>query len=194
VGFCQRIKTDRVLYDERIFITENEPNIRLGREVPEGVIRPGLSQVEVAVVECDLVRGRGGQITDVDVTLFIDKTIVVEETTNLRGLIPFEFSFRRTFRVPLAKIADATIDPADAARAHCQIVDIAAEDLLRLTSGDTLSELLEVSIKLKIVVEDQILVMLCPHNARALAGLTVLPGNGNGGENGGNGNGPPPPP
>ncbi len=32
----------------------------------------------MAVVECDLVRGRGGQITDVDVTLFIDKTIVVE--------------------------------------------------------------------------------------------------------------------
>lgn len=179
MGLCQRIKTDRVLYDERVFLTESEPAIPLGIVPARGsFIVVGESSVDVAVVECDLVR-RDDTITGATITLFIDKNIVVRQPDTMPS-IPFEFSFQRTFPVSLAKIFEASIDPADVARARCQIFDLTATDTLALSDDRrTLSETLLVAVKLKIVVEDQILVALCPENMSTLATLMVsLPGNG----------------
>ncbi len=181
MGLCQRIKTDRVLYDERIFINETENAIPLGVKPAAGsTISRNKSSAEVAVVECDVVRS-GSAITAVDVTLFIEKNIVVDQPGELPDLL-FEFSFQKTFRVPLVKIGEATISPADAARADCQIVDMTATDVLTLTnpSSDTatatatVKDELVVAVKLKLVVpHDQILVALCPANMSTLATVTV---------------------
>ncbi len=61
MGLCQRIKTDRVLYDERVFLTETEGAIPLGIVPAAGsVINRDASSVDVAVTECDLVRSTTG--------------------------------------------------------------------------------------------------------------------------------------
>jgi len=146
MGLCQRIKTDRVLYDERVFLTDSEV-IPLSVELASGsFINRDASSVDVAVVECDLVR-RGDTITGATITLFIDKNVVVTQLDTLPS-IPFEFSFQRTFPVSLAKIFDASIDPADAARAHCQIFGLTATDTLALsTDRTTISETLLVAVR-----------------------------------------------
>lgn len=175
MGFCSRIKTDRVIYDERIFVTETEPAIPIGVDVPVGsIIDPLTSTVSVSVVECDLTLDIAGAITGATVTLDVQKDISIIVPAPAPP-ISLEYSFQRAFPVVFAKIADATIDPADVPRARCQIVEIAATDTLALILVPTpsLSETLLVQMKLKIVVEDQILVALCPPNLSTTATLNL---------------------
>ncbi len=177
VGMCQRIKTERVLYDQRLFITENETDVPLdlGGATLVGVTNP---VIQIDILDCDVDFGDPNLMIPPTVTLRAN--FIIEFTGSLSDGTTrnFEFSFIRTFGpFTLPKLDVTGLTPDELRRAFCQIFDITmvAPPVLTFDAvAGTFDILIQAAVKLKLVVFDQIMVALCPPaNSVVLSGTDI---------------------
>lgn len=175
MGFCNRILTDREIYDQQIFITDIETAIPLGiTTLPVGsVLDLAASTVTASVVECDLIK-TPLTITGANITLDIQKNLVITPPSPAAP-IPVAFSLRKVFPVTFSKITEAFIDIADIPKAECRISGVTAVDELTLIILPTpaITETLQVSMYLVVVVPDKLLVPACKSDLTATATLSI---------------------
>ncbi len=171
MGFCARIKGNRVLYDEGLFdFVIDDEVIDFSNVLADGeiILDEGFTasaDVEVRVIGCGF--STAGDVINIDNLRFgINKTISV--TTN-QGVVQKTLSFERCIpSFPLAKtISDIFCPDVDINWLHCQIHDLSVTETITRESDTAVSELLTGSFVLKLSMEDQFYVTLCPVAATA---------------------------
>lgn len=175
--YCNRILTERELYDQQVFAIDTETAIPLGiTTLPVGsVIDPTASTVTVSVVGCELI-GPPLAITGANITLDIRKNIVINPPAPASP-IQTAVSLQKIVPVVFTKITEAVIDVADIPKADCRISNVSAtEDLtLIILPTPAITETLQVSMYLVVVVPDSLLVPACPPNLTATATINIVP-------------------
>lgn len=173
MGMCEKIKTNRVIYDELISgVVVDDETISLSKYTRANPVSIDESQTEVvvSVLECDLERDpQTGYITGkiTNLIIHIEKRVVI----NLDAGEPLilQFSFNR--RIPdfmLTKFNDAYITNEDLRFAHCQVHDfVPIDSLVLIPEYRLLRETLIASFTIKISREDQMIVALCPSSTFA---------------------------
>ena len=183
MGFCEKVKVDRVFCDEIFFIEDDEVQ-ETGTEVPIGEvpIPPGSTisgDVTVTVLECDLeVEPDGEDIFQINLEVMVQKELEVDRPDDQVN-VPLEFGFRvfRTFQYRKCRpsqIREIYGEEADQIleQLRCQIVFVDANDRVELTPGTEendppfknafFEEELDITIKVKLVQEVQLALALCP--------------------------------
>lgn len=151
---CERIRIDRVFYDQRFpidpLVTEE---INLAGLVTGGVQLDSVT-VDVTVTSCDL------DLTNDTISLefFILKTLNFADGTIL------EFSFNiGVSDISLPKLIDTTIPDEFVDRLRCEAFDFTVTEEFTYNPGtQDFTDTLSIDITIKIVAFDQILVNLCP--------------------------------
>ena len=172
MGFCARIKGNRVLYDEGLFdfVIDDEvidfSNVLGAAEIFPVEGFTAFADVEVRVIGCGF--STAGNIINIDNLRFgINKNISV--TTDLGNVVQKTISLEKcvpTF--PLAKtISDIFCPDVDINRLHCQIHDLSVTETITRESDTAVRNLLTGSFVLKLSMEDQFYVTLCPVAATA---------------------------
>lgn len=178
MGMCQRIKTERVLYDQRIFIDDNETDVPLdlGGATLIAVTNP---VIQIDIIDCAVDFGDPAMMIPPSVTLRAN--FIIEFTGSLSNGTTrnFEFSFLRAFgpfTLPKLDVTGLTAD--ELRRAFCQIFDITmvTPPVLTIdTAAGTFDISIQAAVKLKLVVFDQIMVALCPPaNSLVLSGADIV--------------------
>ena len=151
---CQRIRTDRVFYDQGFTIDpvfEDETN--LSGLVPMGVQLDSVT-VDVTVTNCelDLIN------QTIDLEFFILETLTFANGT----IIVFSFNVGVS-DIILPKLIDTTIPDEFLDRLRCETFDFTPTLTFTYNPGTQIfTDTLFVDIVIKIVAFDQILVSLCP--------------------------------
>lgn len=177
---CERIKTERVLYDQRVFLRDDEKMVPLG--LPTGVHLVSITSpvIQIDVVECEVDFGPPPPSPPAAGAL-IRALLIIEFVGHLTDNTTrnFEFSFPIEANVALPKLNRTLFTEDEIARAICQVFDVQTNGHPKLTChADTFDVFVEIAVKLKIAVLDQIVVALCPHaNSQTLSGgqITIVP-------------------
>ena len=151
---CQRIRVDRVFYDQRFPI---DPLVQEEIDLT-GLVAPLVAldsvTVEVSVTNCQL------DLTaqTIDLEFFILKTLNFADNTIL------EFSFNvGVSDISLPKLADTTIPDEFVDRLRCEAFDFTPTETFTYdTTTQIFTDTLSIDITIKIVAFDQFLVNLCP--------------------------------
>lgn len=206
MGFCEKVKVDRVFCDEIFFIEDDEVQAT-GTEVPIGEVPvPSGSQifgdVTVTVLNCDLEVEpvEEDQVIDVfrvNLELMVQKELGIDRPDDLET-IPLEFGFRifRTFDYrkcrpsQIREIFGDTEAEEIFEQLRCQIVFVDANDRIALTPGTDevdppfknafFEEELDITVKMKLVQEVQLALAMCP-GTNQVTTPAVVDLNGNGG-------------
>lgn len=188
MGFCDKVRVDRVIADEIFYIQDLQEDTPIGEIViPEGSEIGGT--VTVTVLECE-------PIVDIDedeeideirarITFMIQKELDIE--TPEEDVIPLEFGFRLETEVTFRKVIPTElleIDPDLLEDLRCHIVFVNGTDEVTLEATElddeglieeqaTFTEDLIIQLKLKLVQERQLVLALCPD--RQQTDITVQP-------------------
>ena len=188
MGFCEKVKVDRVFCDEIFFIEDDEVQ-ETGTEVPIGEvpIPPGSEisgDVTVTVLDCNLVvEPEGLDVFRVNLELMVQKELEIDRvdaTPSFDTSVPLEFGFRlfRTFDYrkctpsQIREIFGDTEAEEIFEQLRCHIVFVDANDRIALTPGTEenvppfkdafFEEELDITVKMKLVQEVQLALALCP--------------------------------
>ena len=170
MGFCARIKGNRVFYDEGLFnFVIDDEVIDFSNAIPDGDFIPetftASADVEVRVTECDLTIE--DDLIFIDLRFGINKTISV--TTNLGRIIEKTISLEKC--VPAFRLAKTVSDifcpDVNLGRLHCQVHDLSVTETLQRVSPFAVRNLLTGNFVIKLAAEDQFYVALCPVGATA---------------------------
>lgn len=179
MGLCEKIKADRVLADEIFFLQKTIGPVDLGFPVPENSTLTGT--VEVTVLECELVFDEEEDRVRVIIRVMIQKefTIITPDEEE----IPLEFAFRNTLSTQFAGITPSILEEMEIEfrRVKCQIFDIKEiTDNITFLCGDeeneenaSIEETILIPIKLKLAIEEQLIVALCPPAFRRIIEVEV---------------------
>lgn len=163
MALCQRVKIDRVFYDQRMTLSVLNENIFLTGLLPAGIPLDNVT-VDVSVVSCDFDLAN----QTIDIEFFVKKTLTF-------GNIVIEFSFNPLVPdIPLPKLGETNIPTEFLDRLKCQVFDfIPLETASYDPANQNFIDTLDIDITIKIDAVDQILVSLCPNdNTRT---VTVTP-------------------
>lgn len=151
---CQRIRVDRVFYDQRFTIdpvVDEDVNLA-------GLVAPGVAlnsvTVDVTVTNCEVDIAN----ETLDLEFFILKTLNFADDTIL------EFSFNASVSdIALPKLGDTTIPDEFLDRLRCEAFDFTPTETFTYDPvTQDFTDTLAIEITIKIVAFDQILVNLCP--------------------------------
>lgn len=178
MGFCEKIKADRVLADEIFFLQKTLGPVNLGFSVPEGSILTGT--VEVTVLECELEFDENENVVRVIIKIMVQKEFTIDTGEEE---IPLEFAFRNTLQTQFAGITPSLIEElgVEFRRVKCQIFDIKdiTDEIIFICSDPemdgnaSIAETILIPIKLKLAVEEQLIVALCPPTHRRIIDVEV---------------------
>lgn len=176
MGFCEKIKADRVLADEIFYLQKTLGPVDIGFSVPEDSILTGT--VEITVLECDLDFDEEEDLIRVLIEIMVQKEFTIN--TDDREL-PLEFAFRNTLETQFAGITPSLLEELgiEFRRVKCQIFDIKEiTDEIIFLCGDeeenaTIEETILIPIKLKLAIEEQLIVALCPASHRRIIDVEV---------------------
>jgi len=154
-----RFKADRVACDETVILRDVERGVPIQPELPPGsTIDPDRTVVEAAITECKLRTDLANDRFFFTADAFISKDIAVDRP----GLpsVTLEYGFNITFpEVMVTGCRPSQITPDILRRLRCQIFDITAQEFLTLDpAAGTFDETLILTVTVKIVFEDQILI------------------------------------
>jgi len=183
MNLCEKIKTDRVVCDE-IFYVEDEETIPVGEiRVPGGDLS---GTVTVTVVNCDPVIDMENNELSALVTFMVQKEL---EINTEEEILPLEFGFRFERELTYRKCTPAElmeIDPELLENLKCDIISVAGTDEVELTPSTTdpdtgllnkdasISEDLNIRIKIKLVQEKQLFLSTCPANQQSSIDVTPV--------------------
>ncbi len=165
MGFCQRIKYNRVFYDQRSTIEVlNEVNVSLANLIAAGIDITTVN-VEASIIECDV--DVANQTATIE--FFIKKTLTFVDDSVI------EFSFNPTATgISLPKLGETTIPDEFLDRLQCQIFDFTPIETFTYSPASQLfNDQLSIDLTLKVSAEDQALFTLCPPNLTRT--VTVTP-------------------
>lgn len=159
MALFDRFKADRVACDEIITLRDIERGVPVQPELPPGSsINPGQTVVEVTITECKLRPDLENDRFHFTVDAFISKDIAVARP----GLpsIMLEYGYNTTFQEAIVTgCQPSQIEPDILRRLRCQIFDMTAQEFLTLDPiAGTFDETLLLTVTVKIVFEDQILI------------------------------------
>lgn len=176
MALFDRFKADRVACDEIVILRDFERGVPIQPELPPGsTIDPDRTVVEAAITECKLRTDLANDRFFFTADAFISKDIAVDRP----GLpsVTLEYGFNITF--PEAMVAGcrpSQIQPDILRRLRCQIYDIKAQEYLTLDpAAGTFDETLILTVTVKIVFEDQILIPTPTPTVSPTVAPTVTP-------------------
>lgn len=187
MGFCEKVKVDRVICDEIFYIQDLEEDVPIG----EIVVPPGSTiegTVTVTVLECDPIVDLDEDTLSALLTFMIQKELTI--LTPDADEIPLEFGFRLEEVVEFRKCFPnelLAIDPDLLEDLECQIIFVSGTDEVELTPSTfdqeanaflkdaTFTEDLVIQIKIKLVQERQLVLALCPPRHQDEITVTEVP-------------------
>lgn len=173
MGMCNRIKTERVLYDQRVFLSDTETGVPLQLPPDVTLVNAANPLIQVTLMECDV------NFDTTPPTLTVTPYFIVSFTGVLSNgeVRQFDFSFPGSpTSIPLVKLDRTVLTPDEIMRAFCQVfsVETTGTPTLRFT-GVTFDIAFGLGVLIKIVVFDQIFVAACPPaNTLTLSGGQII--------------------